>query len=68
MLMLMFGLGTAPAMFGSTFLATKSSQIFGATWAKRTTGTLLALFGIWMISAPFITFTHLASGHAGHVH
>jgi len=62
-LMTVFGIGTVPAMFGSTVIATHSTRVFGSTWAKRATGILLATFGVWMITAPFMQHIHDAHLH-----
>lgn len=66
-LMAAFGLGTTPALLAGTALFSLNGR-FGS--ARRISGALLVLFGLWMIAAPFVATTHHGGHelHAMHVH
>jgi sulfite exporter TauE/SafE len=60
-ILFVFGLGTLPSMLTSTVLASQMQRLLKRRWPRFASGTLLLLFGAWMIwvSIP-------ASGHAHH--
>jgi uncharacterized protein len=59
-IMASFGLGTLPAMLASTWLASRMPRAAGGPAVRAVSGTLLAIFGVWML------VQQLLSG--GHVH
>lgn len=65
-LMVAFGLGTAPSMLLSTIFAAKSVQLMSSTLAKKASGALLVVFGLWLIVVPMYMQIH--GGHSGHIH
>lgn len=62
-LMLAFGVGTVPAMFGASVMASLPSKLFSTHWAQRATGAVFVVFGVWMIAAPFMIHVHGAHVH-----
>jgi len=61
--MLAFGIGTLPAMASSTVLLGAWPRLTQRPWFRAGTGTLLLLFGVWMMHGPQVM--HAAGGH-GH--
>jgi hypothetical protein len=65
LLMMVFGLGTLPAMLGTTVAGQQANRLLRARWARRTLGILLVGLGAWSL---WLTL-QLASGeHSAHQH
>jgi len=60
-IMLMFGLGTIPAVLGMGLLANNMLAYLQKTWIKGFFGSLIILFGLWTIWAALTIAPH--SGH-----
>lgn len=59
-ILLAFGLGTLPSMLTSSVLASQVQRVLKSRWPRFASGTLLLLFGAWMIwiSLPAAGHTH----------
>ena len=66
LLMLIFGLGTTPAMLGATLLGQRASRFLGSLWVRKTLGTLLVLAGCWTIWLTASHLDHLTGAHSNH--
>lgn len=66
-LMLAFGLGTLPAMLGTTLLGVRIQQFLSRRWVRNTLGCLLILTGIWSTWLTLSHFNHL-TGVSHHEH
>jgi len=65
LLMMVFGLGTLPAMLGTTVAGQQANRLLRARWARRTLGILLVGLGAWSLWLSL----QLASGeHSAHQH
>ena len=62
-IMLAFGIGTLPAMLGTSVLASQASQLTRWRGTRRAIGALLLVFGVWLGWAALASTEHL-----GHVH
>jgi sulfite exporter TauE/SafE len=67
LLMTAFGLGTLPGVLGGTLVFSGSTKMANADLARRLSGALLVLFGLWMIVAPLAAH-YVHSAHPAHVH
>ncbi len=64
--MLAFGLGTLPAMLGSSLVGARASRWLDAHGRRRWSGVLLLAFGIWVGWAALPGGQN--EGHGGHAH
>lgn len=63
LLMLCFGLGTVPMMFGASFFAQGISTFLNKAWVRHCLALFLLVFAFWGI---FNAIQHSQQGHAGH--
>ncbi|HKS54821.1 MAG TPA: sulfite exporter TauE/SafE family protein [Steroidobacteraceae bacterium] len=66
--MLMFGLGTLPAMLAATVLASRIPHSLRWSGTRQAVGVLLLMFGIWLGWAALASAHHFDHGQAAHVH
>ena len=60
-IMLMFGLGTMPAVVGMGLMANKLLAYMQKKWLKGIFGSMIILFGLWTIWGALMIAQH--SGH-----
>jgi uncharacterized protein len=65
-LLAVFGLGTVPAMMGSTLMAAKSVSALNSPLARRASGVILAGLGLWLMVAPLSLYIRELPGHPVH--
>ncbi len=51
--MLLFGLGTLPAILGAGYLSARIKFSLESQWLKRASGALIGLYGLWTIAPLF---------------
>jgi sulfite exporter TauE/SafE len=62
-LMLAFGLGTLPAMLGTTLISSSAQRFLRSQWLRRLMGSLLVLAGLWSLWSTASHTSHLLGSY-----